>query len=65
MDKLTPALTTVRVPLSDIGALGARTLLDWVEHQQARHVAQTLLPVELIVRATTSASSLTPRSRPA
>ncbi len=65
MDKLTPALTTVRVPLSDMGALGARMLLEWVEHRQARHLAQTLLPVELIVRATTTAPVATPRTRPA
>jgi LacI family transcriptional regulator len=65
MDKLTPALTTVRVPLSDMGALGARMLLEWVEHRQARHLAQTLLPVELIVRATTTAPVASPRTRPA
>lgn len=55
MDKLTPPLTTVRLPMHDMGALAARTLLDWVDGQpDARHATRTLLPVELVVRGTTS-----------
>lgn len=53
MDKLTPALTTVRLPMHDMGALAARTLLDWTTSPRERHPTQTLLPVELIVRGTT------------
>lgn len=53
MDKLTPALTTVRLPMHDMGALAARTLLDWIDRPDEPHAVQTLLPVELIVRGTT------------
>jgi LacI family transcriptional regulator len=53
MDKLTPALTTVRLDMHDMGALAARTLLDWITSPRERHPTQTLLPVELIVRGTT------------
>ena len=53
MDKLTPALTTVRLPMHDMGALAARTLLDWIASPRERQPTQTLLPVELIVRDTT------------
>lgn len=52
MDKLTPPLTTVRVPFTEMGAAAARALLEWISH--ARPTAtQSLLPVELIVRGTT------------
>lgn len=53
MRKLTPALTTVRVPLTDMGAVAARTLLDWIGQAGAVRPTQTLLPVELVVRGTT------------
>jgi LacI family transcriptional regulator len=53
MDKLTPALTTVRQSMHDMGALAARTLLDWIDRPELQRVTQTLLPVELIIRGTT------------
>lgn len=53
MRKLTPALTTVRVPLTDMGAVAARTLLDWIGQADGVRTTQTLLPVELLVRGTT------------
>lgn len=53
MDKLTPALTTVRLPMHNMGALAGRTLLDWIASPRERQPTQTLLPVELIVRGTT------------
>jgi LacI family transcriptional regulator len=57
MDKLTPALTTVRRPMGDMGALAARALLDWIANPATRHTTQTLLPVELIVRGTTQTAA--------
>lgn len=52
MDKLTPPLTTVRVPFTEMGAQAARCLLDWISH--ARPTAtRSMLPVELVVRGTT------------
>ncbi|UQX88457.1 LacI family transcriptional regulator [Jatrophihabitans telluris] len=54
MRKLTPALTTVAVPLTEMGAAAARTLLEWIATSgEAARPAQSLLPVELVVRATT------------
>ncbi|MDT4983820.1 MAG: LacI family transcriptional regulator [Pseudonocardiales bacterium] len=53
MDKLTPALTTVRMPMHDMGALAARTLLDRIDRPGEQHLTHTLLPVELVVRGTT------------
>jgi LacI family transcriptional regulator len=55
--KLTPALTTVQVPLTDMGAVAARTLLDWIGSADTVRTTQTLLPVDLVLRATTAAVS--------
>ena len=52
MDELTPPLTTVRVPFTEMGARAARGLLEWISHQRPT-AAQSLLPVELVVRGTT------------
>jgi LacI family transcriptional regulator len=54
MDKLTPALTTVRVPFTEMGAHAARQLLEWIADQPPT-ATQSMLPVELVVRGTTGA----------
>jgi LacI family transcriptional regulator len=54
VDRLTPPLTTVRLPLHEIGALSARLLLAEIEGgPQNAGAAQTLLGVQLAVRGTT------------
>jgi LacI family transcriptional regulator len=56
VDKLTPPLTTVRLPSRDMGALAARTLLaDLDGDGPDGRVAQALLGVELAIRGTTAA----------
>lgn len=55
MDKLTPALTTVRVPHADIGAEAARLLVRWLDQDGPRSRTTTTLPVELVVRGSTAA----------
>jgi LacI family transcriptional regulator len=69
MSRLTPALTTVRIPLDSMGMHAAQTLLAWIEHPEASQPTQTLLPVELMRRGTTArftgsdvASSRVPRA---
>jgi LacI family transcriptional regulator len=55
VDKLTPPLTTVRLPLHEMGGLAARTLLAEIDGTAAAGpVAQSLLGVELAVRGTTA-----------
>lgn len=53
MDKLSPPLTTVRVPHTDIGAEAARILLRRLEGQPA-DVSTVSLPVRLQVRGSTA-----------
>jgi LacI family transcriptional regulator len=54
VDKLTPPLTTVRLPLADMGSLAAQILLGEINAiPPAGRVAQSLLGVELMVRGTT------------
>ncbi len=56
VDRLTPPLTTVRLPLHQIGELSARQLLAEIEGgPQNAGAAQTLLGVQLAVRGTTAA----------
>ncbi len=53
-DRLTPPLTTVRLPLEEMGRVAARVLLDDLRGEasvSARH--STLLSVELVVRGST------------
>lgn len=52
MDKLTPPLTTVRVPFTEMGAHAARRLLEWIADRKPTPT-QSMLPVELVVRGTT------------
>lgn len=55
VDKLTPPLTTVRLPLAEMGRLAARILLGEIDAAEANgRVAQSLLGVELAVRGTTA-----------
>ncbi|MGH3510338.1 MAG: LacI family DNA-binding transcriptional regulator [Nocardioidaceae bacterium] len=54
MSKLTPALTTVRIPLTSMGAHAAQTLLAWIQSPEQAPPTQTLLPVELMGRGTTA-----------
>jgi len=55
MDRLSPPMTTVHIPLTDMGAHAARTLLDWIREPDKPNQTQTLLPVELVIRGTTTA----------
>jgi LacI family transcriptional regulator len=55
VDKLTPPLTTVRLPSREMGALAARTLLADLDGERPDgRVAQALLGVELAIRGTTA-----------
>jgi len=55
VDRLTPPLTTVKLPLQQIGELSARLLLGEIEGTTpASDAVQTLLDVELVVRGTTA-----------
>ena len=54
MRRLTPAFTTVRVPLHNMGMLAARTLLDWIRGTEPETGTQILLPVEFMPRGTTA-----------
>lgn len=51
---MTPALTTIGQPITQIGTLAASRVIDWVEGKGgAQAEKDTVLPVELIVRETT------------
>jgi LacI family transcriptional regulator len=53
---LEPALTTVRVPQLEMGAVGAHLLIDRLEGRPIGDVRRTL-PTELVIRASTAAPS--------
>jgi len=53
LDKMRPPLTTVGVPHHELGAEAARMLLDCID-QPERHPRSLLLPVNLVVRASTA-----------
>jgi LacI family transcriptional regulator len=56
VDKLNPPLTTVRLPLEQMGALAAQTLLSELDRSGISKLRSTsLLPVELVVRRSTAA----------
>jgi LacI family transcriptional regulator len=61
MDEVQPALTTVRVPHHDLGAQAARLLLDQLDGRPAAKLSR--LPVELVVRGSTSVPSGMPLRR--
>lgn len=52
MDKVSPPMTTVRIPHYEIGAEAARLLLE-VLNDPARHPRSLLLPLTLVVRSST------------
>jgi LacI family transcriptional regulator len=55
VDKLTPPLTTVRLPLAEIGAVSARILLAVIDGAVPDgQVGQSLLGVQLAIRGTTA-----------
>ena len=59
VDRLSPPLTTVRLPLEEMGRIAATVLLDELRGDSAvRARRTTLLPVELIVRGTTCRAPL-------
>jgi LacI family transcriptional regulator len=54
MRRLTPAFTTVRIPLNNMGMMAARTLLAWIRGTEPQSGTKILLPVEFIPRGTTA-----------
>jgi LacI family transcriptional regulator len=61
MDRLTPGLTTVHIPLHDMGVAAATAVLDLIERTNSEPIGQRLLPVELIVRESTRAAAVLSR----
>jgi LacI family transcriptional regulator len=59
MSRLTPPLTTVRVPLHLMGELAATALLQWIGTPDSHPAVQTLLPVEFVARGTTAPAPAT------
>lgn len=51
---LSPPLTTIRCPKAEMGALAASIILDLVRHTGEPQPVTRLLPVELVVRASTT-----------
>jgi LacI family transcriptional regulator len=62
VDKFSPPLTTVRIPLYELGVEAARLLLEDL-HQPRRHPRAVLLPLTLVVRGSTAAPPTTGRGR--
>lgn len=62
VDKLTPPLTTVRLPHYELGAEAARLLLEELREPR-RHPRSVLLPLSLVVRGST-APGPAPHARP-
>jgi LacI family transcriptional regulator len=62
IDKLSPPLTTVRLPHYELGAEAARLLLEHLQ-QPGRHPRSILLPLTLVVRQSTAPPKGTPAAR--
>jgi LacI family transcriptional regulator len=60
MDKVSPPMTTVRIPHYEIGAEAARLLLE-VLVDPSRHPRSLLLPLSLVVRSSTGLVNTRPR----
>jgi LacI family transcriptional regulator len=60
MDKVSPAMTTVRIPQYEIGAEAARLLMEMLQDPE-RHPRSLLLPPTLIVRDSTGVVGRTTR----
>jgi LacI family transcriptional regulator len=61
VDKLSPSLTTVRIPQYQVGAEAARLLLDRIRDDRAP-AKSVLLPLELVVRDSTASAPAPSRS---
>lgn len=55
LDKISPPLTSVNVPLYEIGVQGARLLLEALTDPKAYHPRSVQLPVQLVVRGSSAA----------
>lgn len=62
MDKLSPPLTTVRIPHYELGAEAARLLLAEIQEPR-RHPRSVLMPLTLVVRGSTAPPQPATRSR--
>jgi LacI family transcriptional regulator len=61
-DRLSPALTTVRIQQYEVGRAAADVLLDMIETPPERRKPHHIVrPVELIVRGSTSAPGIVRR----
>lgn len=58
LDRMSPQLTSVRLPLHEMGAAAATTVLELIEGSRRVPATRTLLPVEFIVRASTAPPAL-------
>ncbi|MDQ1464355.1 MAG: LacI family transcriptional regulator [Actinomycetota bacterium] len=63
IDRLTPPMTTIRLPLHELGELAAQTLLKQMTNPHpAGASVRTLLGIELVVRGTTAPASAVRRT---
>ena len=51
---LNPPLTTVKLPIAEMGRVAGKTILDLIKNANSFSPQTTTLPVELIVRASTA-----------
>jgi LacI family transcriptional regulator len=53
VDRLSPALTTIRLPAAEVGALAGESVIKAIEHPQTPPVS-AWIPPSLVVRASTA-----------